>query len=102
MRQEHELAGATGARQQKGSGCLPGLKGDVRKKGVFRAECKYTRNKSYRLTKEELIKIRGECYVGETPVLDIAFLDQYGRTDERWVVIPYDVWRAQYGPDDDS
>jgi hypothetical protein len=106
MRQERELASATGGRQQRGSGCLPGYKGDVRKRGHFRAECKFTKNKAYRLTKEELSKIRSECSFGETPVLDVTFTDSNGRTDERWVVLPYDEWlrltRSKDAPDDNQ
>lgn len=94
-RQELALAADTEAVQQRGSGSLHWAKGDVRKKGTFRAECKFTRAKSYVLKTETLHKIRGECSFNETPVLDIVFMDKDGRTDEHWVVIPYDVWLAQ-------
>lgn len=91
-RQELELASATGGRQQKGSGCLPWAKGDVRKKGNFRAECKFTRHASFSITRAILDKIRSECDYNETPVLDITFAEATGRTADRWVVVPYDVW----------
>lgn len=93
-RQEMSLAGDTDSRTQKGSGALPWAKGDVRKRGIFRAECKFTRAKSYTVTRETLEKIRGECDTGETPLLDIQFLDSHGAVDDRWVLVPYDVWLA--------
>ena len=91
-RQELELADATGARVQKGSGSLPWAKGDVRHKGKFRAECKQTRAKSFVVTRATLDKIRSECNFDETPVLDIVFLGAGGKTVERFVVIPYSAW----------
>lgn len=91
-RQELGLAEDTDSRAQKGSGALPWAKGDVRKKGIFRAECKFTRAKSYTVTRETLEKIRSECDFGETPLLDIQFLDKHGASDDRWVMVPYDVW----------
>jgi len=91
-RQELGLAGDTGSQAQKGSGSLPWAKGDVRKRGSFRAECKFTRAKSYSVTRATLDKIRSECAVNETPLLDLQFLDKHGAVDERWVLIPYDVW----------
>lgn len=94
-RQELGLARATDSKQQRGSGALAWAKGDVRKKGTFRAECKFTRAKSFILKTEILNKIRGECSFDETPVLDILFMDKDGRTDEHWVVIPYETWLAQ-------
>ncbi len=94
-RQEMALAGDTDSLVQKGSGSLPWAKGDVRKRGRFRAECKFTRAKSYTLTIATLDKIRSECAMDETPVLDVTFLNKDGRTDEHWIMIPYDVWLEQ-------
>lgn len=91
-RQELELAEATGGRTQKGSGALPHLKGDVRFKGKFRAECKQTRLKSFSVTRSVLDKIRSECAFDEVPVLDVEFLNPAGKTEERYIVIPYNVW----------
>ena len=91
-RQEMGLAEDTGSRVQKGSGSLPWAKSDVRKRGVFRAECKFTRAKSYSVTRATLDKIRGECETGETPLLDLQFLDKFGAPADRWVMIPYDDW----------
>ncbi len=96
QRQERELAEDTGGSVQRGSGCLPWAKGDVRKKGCFRAECKFTRARSFSVTRSILDKIRSECSTGEVPVLDISFIDKAGRCDERYVVIPYSVWLRQH------
>lgn len=92
QRQELELAEDTGGRIQKGSGCLPWAKGDVRKRDNFRAECKFTRSKSFTVTRAILDKIRSECAPTETPVLDITFAEPTGRTGDRWVAIPYSAW----------
>lgn len=91
-RQELELAEGTGAKVQKGSGSIPHLKGDVRFKGKFRAECKQTRLKSFSVTRATLDKIRSECSFDEVPVLDVEFLSPVGKTEERYIVIPYNVW----------
>jgi hypothetical protein len=99
QRQERQLALDTGGRTQRGSGSLPWAKGDVRKKGKFRAECKFTRNKSFSVTRAILDKIRSECDFNETPVLDITFVDEHGRTEDHWVAVPYEVWLAQQPKD---
>lgn len=102
QRQEKELAAATGGRAQKGSGALPHAKGDVRVRGDFRGECKFTKARSYRLTRETLDKIRSECSYDETPIVDVAFVSPEGRTEDRWVAMPYDVWKKRYEVDDDQ
>lgn len=94
QRQEAKLAEETGGKAQKGSGCLPWAKGDVRKKGSFRAECKFTKKRSFSLSREILDKIRGECEFNETPVLDVTFVDDQGRTEDHWVCVPYEMWLA--------
>jgi hypothetical protein len=94
-RQEAKLANEAGGKTQKGSGCLPWAKGDVRKKGKFRAECKFTKKMSFSMSREILDKIRSECAFDETPVLDVTFIDANGRTEDHWVAVPYEVWLAQ-------
>lgn len=91
-RQELQLAEEAGAKVQKASGSLPWAKGDVRKKGKFRAECKQTRAQSFTVTRATLNKIRSECSFDEVPILDVEFIGRAGVTDERFVVIPYNVW----------
>lgn len=96
-RQESQLANDTGGRVQRGSGSLPWAKGDVHKKGFFKAECKFTRKKSFSVTREILDKIRSECEFNETPVLDVTFVDANGKTDDHWICIPYEVWLRYQG-----
>jgi hypothetical protein len=89
-RQEDDIAENLGGRRQPGSGAIEGVKGDVRIYGRYRAEAKYTRNKSYRVTREELNKIRGECSGHETPLFVIDFVDpDTGRNPDRWVLMPF-------------
>ncbi len=92
QRQELRLAQEAGGLTQKGSGNLPWAKGDVRSRGRLRAECKFTRAQSFTVKRAELNKIRSECSYDETPVFDVAFLDKNGRTDDRWVLVPYEAW----------
>jgi hypothetical protein len=92
MRQERELAEATGGRVQAGSGAVPGNKGDVRLRGKFRAECKYTKTKSYRVTRQDLDKITSEASFGEVPIFDITFVGSSGMTEDRWVLLPHADW----------
>jgi hypothetical protein len=92
-KQESEIATSMGGRRQPGSGAIPGLKGDVRVKGKLRIEAKYTSNKSYSVTRADLLKIRSECYGSETPAFVIDFKDPGTlRTEERWVLIPFSDW----------
>lgn len=105
-KQSRQLAEDTGGRPHKASGSLPFLKSDASNSGPiraisnieaarsrqYRAENKFTRAKSFSLTRADLMKIRGECNYDETPAFDISFLDVNGKTDERWVCIPYEEW----------
>ena len=53
-------------------------KGDVRVKGKFRVECKATTKKEYLATLSVLDKIKQEALsFGETPVLQVDFLDEH-------------------------
>ena len=102
MKQELSLATDTGGVQQRGSGASKFYKGDVRKKGIFRAECKYTKAASFTLKRSELDKIRSECTYPEVPVFDIIFTDRNGRAMDRWVAVPYEEWVKQHASSDDS
>jgi hypothetical protein len=73
--QERDIAEELGARVQPASGAMSGAKGDVRKKGVFRLEAKFTRASSYTLHLEDLEKIAGECGVSEKPIVVIDYLE---------------------------
>lgn len=93
QRQEKRIADDIGGRTQPGSGSQEFAKSDVRKKGEFRVEAKFTRNKSFPLKREILDKISSECVGTEKPVLQIDFLeDRVGSAKESWAVIPYEHW----------
>lgn len=93
-KQEHRIAEDIGGRRQPGSGSQDHAKGDVRKKGAFRIEAKYTRAKQFTLKREELDKISGECGHGEKPAFQVDFLNNVtGRVEDSWVVIPYEDWK---------
>jgi hypothetical protein len=89
-RQEDSIAERLGGRRQPGSGAIEGVKGDVKVEGKYRIEAKHTKQKSYRVTREELNKIRGECEGTETPLFVIDFVDpSTGRSPDRWVLMPF-------------
>lgn len=93
LRQERKLAEDIGGRTQPGSGNQSYAKGDVRKKGKFRVEAKFTKSKSYNLTREVLSKISGECTGGEKPILHVDFVHPSTlRSENSYVVIPYEDW----------
>jgi hypothetical protein len=75
-----------GAQRQKASGSLSGAKGDIRKTGSMRGECKFTRARSYSLKLDELMKIEREAAAGEQPAMFIEFQCQH--PPKRFVVIP--------------
>lgn len=85
-KQEERVAKRLGAKRQKASGALPGAKGDIRKTGSIRGECKFTRAKSFVLKLEELLKIEQEGALGENPAFFIEFQGQ--QPPKRYVVIP--------------
>lgn len=91
--QELEIAnGLEGGRRQPASGALLGHKGDVRVRDKFRIEAKFTTSKSYNVKRADLLKIRSECDGFERPVFVVDFKDQNFRTEDRWVLIPYQDW----------
>ena len=86
------MAKLMGAKRQKASGSLSGAKGDIRKVGVLRGECKFTRAKSFSLKLEELKKIELEVGAGENPAFFIEF--QCQQPPKRYVVLP--EWLYEY------
>ncbi len=70
--QEKRLAKKLGGRRQPGSGCVPGLKGDV-KSADFLVECKKTDHASHILTLKVLRKIDQEAALeGKEPLLEVC------------------------------
>ena len=84
--QEKRAAKHYGARRQKASGAIPGVKGDLRDPGRLRGECKFTRAASYTLKLEELRKLELEANYAELPVFEIEF--QNNPPFKRYVVLP--------------
>ena len=80
QKQELQIAGQFDGRTQPGSGAMPWAKGDVRKKGVFRIEAKFTEAKSYSLKLEDLEKIEAECEGAEKPIFIIDYLENGTRS----------------------
>lgn len=94
VRQENEIMEALGGRRQAGSGAVGHLKGDGRVRDKYRVEIKYTRTKSYRVDRDELSKIRGECSATEEPLFVIDFKDpETGGSADRWVMVPFHIFK---------
>lgn len=89
--QDCKVAGDLGGRVQPASGALPGLKGDVRVRGRYRIETKWTQQEGFRLTRNILSKIMSECGIGEVPVIVLDF-KQGERTISNWAIMPYQHW----------
>ena len=91
---EEKIARDLGGKRQKGSGCLSWVKGDVRVKGHYRIESKFTRRKSFTITLEDLCKIWSECGPNETPMFDITWVDPATlKTLEEWVLVPRSTFK---------
>lgn len=88
--QERDVMEQLGGKRQAGSGAVGHLKGDGRVRDKYRVEIKYTRTKSYRVDRDELSKIRGECSATEEPLFVIDFVDpETGGSEDRWVLVPF-------------
>src|SRR5262245_51216926 len=91
VKQETDIMEALGGYREAGSGALKHLKGDGRVRDKYRVEAKYTRKDGYRLTRQELNKIRGECSSTEMPLFVIDFVDpETGGSPDRWVVVEFE------------
>lgn len=87
-RQEQRVATRTGGRRVPGSGCVPGMKGDVDSR--FRLlECKTTAKKSIRIEQQWLTKITREAGMKmKTPGLVFSFPDMPSDVEQDWVIVP--------------
>ncbi len=90
--QERRVAEELGGSVQPGSGAPDFYKGDVRKAGDIRVECKTTGSKAYRLTQAELLKIQTEALSGgeESWAMQIQFQGQF--TNRKYAVIDWDAF----------
>jgi Holliday junction resolvase len=87
-KQERELATRYGGRNTPASGSGD-IKGDVRKKGVYRIEAKTTQAKSFSVTREMIDKIETHALSsGELPAIVIEFLDQDGKPEKEVCILP--------------
>lgn len=88
-KQEAKVAKDLGGSIQPGSGAPEFYKGDVRKVGDVRVECKTTSSKAYSLKLAEIQKIKGEALQGggESWAMQIEF--QGAVTDRRFAVIDW-------------
>lgn len=93
QKSEQRLATLMGGRVQKASGALPGYKGDVKVKGVYHFEHKFTQKSSRTLSLFELDKTLSECGAGEAPVFVIEFVEPAVlRIKETFYVVRESAW----------
>lgn len=89
VQQERETAERLGGRTTPGSGSKY-QKGDVRRRGLFRIECKCTRNASFSVTRTMVRKL-DEATLGtkEIPVFQVELLgnDRIGQSDMKFYVV---------------
>jgi hypothetical protein len=86
--QERRIANMTGGNTTIASGALPFDKADVRV-GDTRIECKRTDKNSIILKKDYLLKLKNQCKINETPVVNIEIQDEnwYLVTEEDFLFI---------------
>lgn len=90
--QERRAAEDLGARVQPGSGAPAFYKGDVRKQGDLRVECKTTSKKAYALKLSEIEKIKSEALMGgdDSWAMQIEF--QTATAGKRFAVIDWNLF----------
>ena len=102
-RQERRVAEGLGGHRQTGSGSRRGHKGDGRVEGSYRIENKMTRAESFRVTLNDLQKIRSECEGLEVPVFEVEFRDRHTlRPKEKWALVPWEIWEKLANAADDD
>jgi hypothetical protein len=87
--QENRAAKELGGYVQKASGASDFAKGDVRKAGDLRVECKTTSKKEFSLKFSDLLKIQDEAMKGgaEDWVFQIEFQGQMGQNQKLAVML---------------
>ena len=87
-KQEKERATKVGGRVTRGSG-NGWEKGDVRKMGVIRIECKTTTKKSFSVTQKMLNQIYDAALpFNEIPVIEVEFINEQGGILRRVAIVP--------------
>jgi len=95
--QEKRAARDIGGLQQKGSGSSPFAKGDFRKMGDVRGECKFTRKTTYILKEDDLKKIQLEALKGgfEDWVMQVEFVGDVGQS-KKFAVLDYKMFQEMW------
>ena len=96
-KQESSLARKIGGYKVPASGSGR-IKGDVRKKGALRIECKCTQNKSFSVTRDMMDKIEAAALANdEIPAIHIEVLDETGKVVREAVVMDAGDFTALVG-----
>lgn len=91
-KQEAEAAQRFGGRVVDGSGSAAMKRGDVRKRGVHRVECKCTKHKSFSVTREMVDKMEKSVFgTTEIAFMEIEFLNEGGSCDNRVYILTRDA-----------
>ena len=91
-KQERKRIEGVGGRAHVGSGAFVGHKSDG-STDRWRMENKFTTAQSFRVTLNDLTKIRSECRNAQAPVFNIDFQDKRtGATKDSWVLVPHKDW----------
>ena len=96
-RLEKKVANDIGGRWSPSSGAV-GDKGDVRLKGRYRIEHKFTKKPVYSLKLADLDKVESECYGEEKPAFVIAFVGETNKELDSVVLVRTGTWH--YSTDD--
>jgi hypothetical protein len=92
-KQERKRIEGAGGRAHSGSGAFIGNKSDGSIGYRWRMENKFTTSSSYRVTLNDLAKLRSECRNGQVPVFNVDFQDKHtGTTKDSWVLVPHKHW----------
>ena len=92
-KQERKRIEGAGGRAHVGSGAFVGHKSDGSIGYRWRMENKFTTAASYRVTLNDLTKLRSECINGQVPVFNVDFQDKHtGATKDSWVMLPHKEW----------
>lgn len=90
-RLEKKVASDIGGKWSPSSGAR-GDAGDVRLKGRYRIEHKFTRKATYSLKIEDLYKVESECYGFELPAFVVSFTDERFHEIDCVVLIKTSTW----------
>ncbi len=94
QKQERKRIEGVGGRAHVGSGAFSGHKSDG-STDRWRMENKFTTARSYRVTLDDLTKLKSECRNSQRPVFNIDFQNKRtGETSESWVLVRHKDWET--------